>query len=139
MGLIAIENVMRGAACAVLLGFMTLLVPGCVREEPPRPTPVTASAPTQPRPALVSASPLPSPSPSPPPAAETYTVRAGDTLSSISEMHYGDANQWRLIFEANRDRITSAESLSAGARASHPSAGHGNPRDGCSVIGAGSH
>ena len=107
---------MRWSACALFLVFVTLLVLGCVREEPPRtattgPTSQTASRPDLVR---VSPSPLPSPSPSPPPAAQTYTVRAGDTLSSIAEMFYGDANQWRLIFEANRDHITSAESLSTG-------------------------
>lgn len=111
---------MRGATCALYLGFVTLLLGGCVREEPAR----TATAVTVPttitRPALASPIPLPSPSPSPSPppspqaAPQTYTVRTGDTLSSIAEMFYGDATEWRPIFEANRDRITSADSLPDG-------------------------
>jgi nucleoid-associated protein YgaU len=34
-----------------------------------------------------------------------YTVKSGDTLSSIAEQFYGDANRWREIFEANKDQI----------------------------------
>jgi len=109
---------MRGATCALYLGFVTFLLGGCVREEPPRTgTAVTVPAAVT-RPALASPIPLPSPSPSPPPSplpeAQTYTVRTGDTLSSIAEMFYGDATDWRPIFEANRDRITSADSLPDG-------------------------
>jgi nucleoid-associated protein YgaU len=39
------------------------------------------------------------------PAAATYTVRAGDTLSSIAQAHYRDASRWRAIWEANRATI----------------------------------
>ena len=35
----------------------------------------------------------------------TYTVMRRDTLSKIAELEYGDAKQWRKIFEANRDLI----------------------------------
>ena len=110
---------MRGVVCALCLGFVTILLGGCVREEPPR-TATAVTVPTAvPRPPLASPIPLPSPSPSPPPsppppAQETYTVQPGDTLSSIAVMFYGDATEWRAIFEANRDRITSAESLQVG-------------------------
>ena len=34
-----------------------------------------------------------------------YTVVAGDTLSDIAQQFYGDPNQFRLIFQANRDQI----------------------------------
>jgi LysM repeat protein len=34
-----------------------------------------------------------------------YTVKSGDTLSSIAEQVYGDANRWREIFKANKDQI----------------------------------
>ena len=35
----------------------------------------------------------------------TYTVVGRDTLSKIAQLEYGDAKQWRKIFEANRDQI----------------------------------
>ena len=35
----------------------------------------------------------------------TYTVVAGDSLSKIAKREYGDAQQWRRIYEANRDII----------------------------------
>ncbi len=36
---------------------------------------------------------------------QTYTVQEGDTLSSIAEQFYGDANEWQKIYDANRDVI----------------------------------
>ena len=38
-------------------------------------------------------------------AAGGYTVRPGDTLSSIARRHYGDEALWRVIYEANRRSI----------------------------------
>jgi nucleoid-associated protein YgaU len=35
----------------------------------------------------------------------TYVVVKGDSLSKIASRQYGDAQQWRRIFEANRDLI----------------------------------
>lgn len=35
----------------------------------------------------------------------TYTVKEGDSLSLIAQREYGDVDQWRRIFEANRDVI----------------------------------
>jgi nucleoid-associated protein YgaU len=105
---------MLRAGCALCLGAAVLLLGGCIREEqPPTATAIPVIA-TVPRPALASPSLPPSPSPSPLPAAQTYTVRSGDTLSSIAQMFYGDANEWRPIFEANRDLLPSADSLQAG-------------------------
>ena len=43
--------------------------------------------------------------PPPKPAEETYTVAAGDSLSKIAKRFYGDANDWRRIYEANRELI----------------------------------
>ena len=55
--------------------------------------------------------PAPAPPPPPPPAAPanrgTYTVVRGDTLSGISKKYYGDANQWRKIYDANKGVIGS--------------------------------
>jgi len=35
----------------------------------------------------------------------TYTVVAGDSLSKIAKHVYGDGNDWKRIFEANRDLL----------------------------------
>lgn len=35
----------------------------------------------------------------------TYTIKKGDSLSKIAKREYGDAQQWRRIYEANRDTI----------------------------------
>ena len=58
--------------------------------------------------------PPPKPQPTAPPAARTYTVVKGDTLSKIAKQHYGDANKWRKIFEANRDVIKDPDRISPG-------------------------
>lgn len=34
-----------------------------------------------------------------------YTVVSGDNLSAIAQKHYGDANRWRDIYEANKETI----------------------------------
>jgi uncharacterized protein YidB (DUF937 family) len=44
----------------------------------------------------------------------TYTVAAGDSLSKIAKRFYGDANQWRRIFEANRDQIQNPDLIHPG-------------------------
>lgn len=56
-------------------------------------------APTAPPPTATS---IPAP---PTPAATSYSVRAGDTLPSIANQFYGDANQWTTIYDANRAAI----------------------------------
>jgi nucleoid-associated protein YgaU len=45
-----------------------------------------------------------------------YTVRKGDTLSSIAARVYGDANAWRRIFDANRDRLPNPNRITPGVR-----------------------
>lgn len=52
----------------------------------------------------------------PTPAAEekTYTVAAGDSLSKIAKKVYGDAKQWKRIFEANRDQISNPDLIHPG-------------------------
>ena len=37
---------------------------------------------------------------------ETYTVKPGDTLSSIAKEKLGSANAYPKIFEANRDQLS---------------------------------
>lgn len=48
------------------------------------------------------------------PAAQTYTIKSGDTLSKIAREHYGDANQWNRIFEANKDVISDPDKIYPG-------------------------
>ena len=43
-----------------------------------------------------------------------YVVAKGDSLSKISKMFYGDANQWKRIFDANRDVIRNADLIQPG-------------------------
>jgi nucleoid-associated protein YgaU len=38
-------------------------------------------------------------------AADTWVTKAGDTLSGIAERFYGDASQWKGIYEANKKVI----------------------------------
>jgi len=54
--------------------------------------------------------------------SQTYTVVAGDSLSKISKKHYGDANHWRRIFEANRDLISDPDEIYPGQTLKIPSA-----------------
>jgi len=61
-----------------------------------------------------SSSTAPAPKPAPAPAPRTYTVAKGDTLSKIAKQHYGDANKWRKIFEANRDQLSSPDKVKKG-------------------------
>jgi nucleoid-associated protein YgaU len=105
---------MRCVLCALWLATLGMTLASCVGEDTPAvPTRAPAVA-TVARPPLANPSPVPSPSPSPLPAAQTYTVRPGDTLSSIAGQVYGNAGEWRRIFEANRDQLNSPEGLRVG-------------------------
>lgn len=48
------------------------------------------------------------------PEVRTYTVQKGDSLSKIAKAHYGDANQWRKIYEANKERIKNPDLIQPG-------------------------
>jgi nucleoid-associated protein YgaU len=45
---------------------------------------------------------------------QTYTVKAGDSLSKISQEFYGHANAYQKIFEANRDQLSDSDHIRAG-------------------------
>lgn len=47
-------------------------------------------------------------------AAQTYTVKSGDTLSKIAEQSLGDANAYMRIFEANRDQLSDPDRIKPG-------------------------
>ena len=44
----------------------------------------------------------------------TYRVQTGDTLMKISKKFYGDTNLYKLIFEANKDKVKSPTDLKLG-------------------------
>jgi LysM repeat protein len=45
---------------------------------------------------------------------QTYTVKAGDTLSKIAKDHLGNANAYMEIFNANRDQLTDPDKIKPG-------------------------
>lgn len=45
---------------------------------------------------------------------QSYTIGKGDTLSKIAKEHYGSANAWKQIFEANRDVIEDPDRIFPG-------------------------
>ena len=47
-------------------------------------------------------------------AAQTYTVKAGDTLSKIAKQFLGDANAYQAIFDANRDQLSDPDKIKPG-------------------------
>ncbi|CAN5718320.1 potassium binding protein Kbp [soil metagenome] len=51
---------------------------------------------------------------------ETYTVKAGDTLSKISKQQYGDANEYMRIFYANRDKLKDPDKIQVGQQLTIP-------------------
>ena len=55
-------------------------------------------------------------------AERTYTVVAGDSLSKIAKKLYGNANQWRKIFEANQDQIEDPDLIHPGQKLKIPDA-----------------
>jgi nucleoid-associated protein YgaU len=50
----------------------------------------------------------------PEPQATFYTVQPGDTLSKIAQRHYGNANQYPRIFEANRPLLKDPDEIYPG-------------------------
>jgi LysM repeat protein len=64
-------------------------------------------------PEAVAADPVPTPA-EPAPRATTYVVVSGDSLSRIAVKVYNDRNQWRRIYDANRDTMSKPEDLNVG-------------------------
>ena len=52
--------------------------------------------------------------PEAPAADQSYTVVKGDSLSKIAKRFYGDAQQWRKIYEANQDQIKNPDLIHPG-------------------------
>lgn len=53
---------------------------------------------------------------------KTYTVKSGDSLSKIAKQVYGDANAWRRIYDANRDKIKNPDLIHPGQEFTIPDA-----------------
>jgi nucleoid-associated protein YgaU len=85
------ENALLKAEIAMLSGVETTTGPA-----------VAAQSSSTPRPAPAQ------------PAVTTYTVKRGDTLSSIAAKHYGDARKWQAIYDANRSSLPSPKALRLG-------------------------
>ena len=43
-----------------------------------------------------------------------YTVQSGDNLSKIAKAYYGEAKEWRQIFEANKDTLSDPDKIKPG-------------------------
>ena len=54
-------------------------------------------------------------------ASTFYTVQSGDTLSKIAKEHYGSANKYMVIFEANRPMLTDPDKIYPGQSLRIPS------------------
>ena len=52
----------------------------------------------------------------PEPEATYYEVKSGDTLSKIAKQHYGDANKYHQIFEANRPMLKDPDEIYPGQK-----------------------
>jgi nucleoid-associated protein YgaU len=60
--------------------------------------------------------------PAPAPEAKTYTVQAGDSLSKLAQQFYGDASQYKRIFEANQDQLKDPDKIRIGMELKIPAA-----------------
>jgi nucleoid-associated protein YgaU len=49
-------------------------------------------------------------------ATKIYDVQPGDTLEKIAMNEYGSADDWPVIFEANRDLLEDPEQLASGIK-----------------------
>jgi nucleoid-associated protein YgaU len=49
-----------------------------------------------------------------PTGGRSHTVVKGDSLSKIAKQYYGDAQQWRKIYEANQDQIKNPDLIYPG-------------------------
>ena len=53
-------------------------------------------------------------------AAKIYTVVAGDSLSKIAKREYGNASEWKRIFEANQDVLENPDKIFPGQKLKIP-------------------
>ena len=46
----------------------------------------------------------------------THVVAKGETLSSIAKKYYGDTNEWKKIWEANKNVVPDPKKLKVGTK-----------------------
>lgn len=51
---------------------------------------------------------------------DTYEVKLGDTLQKISQKEYGTWKKWRVIYEANKDKLKIPDKVLAGQKLKIP-------------------
>ena len=49
-------------------------------------------------------------------ATKVYEVVAGDSLSKIAKREYGNAGEWKRIYEANRDTLKDPDKIYPGQK-----------------------
>jgi LysM repeat protein len=49
-----------------------------------------------------------------------YTVEAGDTLSKIAKMYFGEANRYMEIFNINKDQLSDPDKIQIGQKLKLP-------------------
>ena len=53
-------------------------------------------------------------------ATKVYVVKSGDSLSKIAKNEYGNANDWKRIFEANKDILKDPDKIFPGQKLKIP-------------------
>lgn len=53
-------------------------------------------------------------------ATKVYVVKSGDSLSKIAQLEYGNANEWKRIYEANRDILKDPDKIFPGQKLKIP-------------------
>ena len=53
-------------------------------------------------------------------ATKIYEVVSGDSLSKIAKREYGNANEWRRIFDANQDLLKDPDKIYPGQKLKIP-------------------
>jgi nucleoid-associated protein YgaU len=53
-------------------------------------------------------------------AMKIYEVVSGDSLSKIAKHEYGNANEWKRIYEANRDLLKDPDKIYPGQKLKIP-------------------
>ena len=53
-------------------------------------------------------------------ATTVYVVKSGDSLSKIAKNEYGNANDWKRIFEANKDILKDPNKIFPGQKLKIP-------------------
>ncbi len=117
------SRIILGSLAVALIVLAFVLKPGQSAQSNSSTTPVvkpTYSAAAVVAPPAVASPAVATPVPTASPIEQVYTVRSGDTLSSIAKQFYGDAAKWQKILDANKDVLKSPDSLQLGQKLKIP-------------------